>query len=48
MRILFTSVFECTVKKSHKQQKADFDVAVRALAADVTIAEFPDGIEIYG
>lgn len=32
MRILVTPTFERAVKKLHKQQKADLDAAVRAIA----------------
>ena len=39
MRILVTPTFERAVKKLHKQQKADLDTAVRAVAADVEIGE---------
>ncbi len=39
MRILVTPTLERAVKKLHKQQKADLDTAVRAVAADVEIGE---------
>jgi hypothetical protein len=39
MRILVTPTFERTVKKLHGQQKADLDVAVKAVACDVSIGE---------
>ena len=51
MRILVTPTFERAVKKLHKQQKADLDTAVRALAADVEIGEAKvgelAGIRVY-
>lgn len=51
MRILVTPTFERAVKKLHKQQKADLDTAVRAVAADVEIGEAKvgdlAGIRVY-
>ena len=51
MRILVTPTFERAVKKLHKQQKADLDAAVRAVAADVEIGETKvgdlAGIRVY-
>lgn len=51
MRILVTPTFERTVKKLHKQQKADLDAAVRAVAADVELGEAKvgdlAGIRVY-
>lgn len=51
MRILVTPTFERTVKKLHKQQKADLDTAVRAVVADVEIGEAKvgdlAGIRVY-
>ena len=39
MRILVTPTFERSAKKLHKQQKADLDLAIRAIAADPAIGE---------
>jgi len=39
MRILVTPTFERSVKKLHQQQKADLDLAVRAIASDPGIGE---------
>lgn len=39
MRILVTPTFERAVKKLHRQQKADLDAAVRAVATDAEIGE---------
>ena len=39
MRILVTPTFERSVKKLHQQQKADLDLAVRAIASDPVIGE---------
>ena len=39
MRLLVTPTFERTVKKLHRQQKADLDEAVRAVANDTEIGE---------
>lgn len=51
MRILVTPTFVRAVKKLHKQQKADLDAAVRAIAADVEIGESKvgdlAGIRVY-
>lgn len=51
MRILVTPTLERAVKKLHKQQKADLDTAVRAVAADVEIGEAKvgelAGIRVY-
>lgn len=51
MRILVTPAFERAVKKLHKQQKADLDAAVRAVAADVELGEAKvgdlAGIRVY-
>lgn len=51
MRILVTPTFERAVKKLHKQQKANLDAAVRAVAADVEIGEAKvgdlAGIRVY-
>lgn len=51
MRILVTPAFERAVKKLHKQQKADLDSAVCAVAADAEIGEAKvgdlAGIRVY-
>jgi mRNA interferase RelE/StbE len=51
MHILVTPLFERTVKKLHPQQKADLDMAVRAVASDTTIGEIKvgdlAGIRVY-
>ena len=39
MRILVTPTFERAVKKLHRQQKADLDAAVQAIASDTEIGE---------
>ena len=39
MRILVTPTFERSVKKLHRQQKADLDEAVRMVAAKVEAGE---------
>ncbi|MDP3636124.1 MAG: type II toxin-antitoxin system RelE/ParE family toxin, partial [Azonexus sp.] len=39
MRILVTPTFERSVKKLQRQQKADLDSAVRAIASDPVIGE---------
>jgi mRNA interferase RelE/StbE len=39
MRILVTPTFERTVKKFHRQQKADLDLAVRVIVSDIEIGE---------
>ena len=39
MRILVIPTFERSVKKLHQQQKADLDLAVRAIASDPGIGE---------
>lgn len=39
MRILITPTFERAVKKLHRQQKADLDAAVQAIASDTEIGE---------
>lgn len=43
MPILVTPLFERTVKKLHPQQKADLDMAVRAVASNTTIGEIKAG-----
>ncbi len=51
MHILVTPLFERTVKKLHRQQKADLDIAVRAVASDTAIGEIKvgdlAGIRVY-
>lgn len=51
MRILVTPTFERAAKKLHRQQKADLDAAVHAVAADVEIGEAKvgdlAGIRVY-
>ncbi|AVR87711.1 type II toxin-antitoxin system RelE/ParE family toxin [Thauera aromatica] len=51
MRILVTPTFERALKKLHRQQKADLDAAVRAVAADAGIGEAKvgdlAGIRVY-
>lgn len=51
MRILVTPTFERAAKKLHRQQKADLDVAVRAVAGDIEIGEAKvgdlAGIRVY-
>lgn len=51
MRVLVTPTFERAVKKLHRQQKADLDAAVRAVATDVAIGEAKvgdlAGIRVY-
>ncbi|MFA7271061.1 MAG: type II toxin-antitoxin system RelE/ParE family toxin, partial [Sterolibacterium sp.] len=39
MRILVTPTFERVAKKLHRQQKADLDEAVKAVAGDIEIGE---------
>lgn len=39
MRILVTPTFERDVKRLHRQQKADLDAAVQAVAKDAEIGE---------
>jgi len=51
MRILVTPTFDRTAKKLHRQQKADLDDAVRAVACDTTVGEAKvgdlAGIQVY-
>lgn len=51
MRILFTPTSERAVKKLHKQQKADLDMAVHAVVTDAEIGEAKvgdlAGIRVY-
>lgn len=51
MRILVTPTFERAAKKLHRQQKADLDTAVRAIAGDPEMGEAKvgdlAGIRIY-
>lgn len=51
MRILVTPTFERAARKLHRQQKADLDAAVRAVAGDTEIGEAKvgdlAGIRIY-
>lgn len=51
MRILVTPTFERALKKLHRQQKADLDAAVRAIATDTEIGEAKvgdlAGIRVY-
>lgn len=51
MRLLVTPTFERTVKKLHRQQKADLDEAVRAVAGNTDIGEAKvgdlAGIQVY-
>lgn len=43
MRILVTPTFERTVKKLHRQQKANLDEAVRVVASEPEIGEIKVG-----
>jgi mRNA interferase RelE/StbE len=51
MRLLVTPTFDRTVKKLHRQQKADLDEAVRAVANNIEIGEAKvgdlAGIQVY-
>jgi len=51
MRLLVTPTFDRTTKKLHRQQKADLDDAVRAVACDTTVGEAKvgdlAGIQVY-
>lgn len=51
MRLLVTPTFERTVKKLHRQQKADLDEAVRAVASQPEIGEAKvgdlAGVQVY-
>lgn len=51
MRLLVTPTFDRTVKKLHRQQKADLDIAVRTIASDPDIgkAKVGDlvGVQVY-
>lgn len=51
MRLLVTPTFERTVKKLHRQQKADLDEAVRAVASQPVIGEAKvgdlAGVQVY-
>lgn len=51
MKILVTPTFERSAKKLHKQQKADLDLAIRAIAADPALGESKvgdfAGISVY-
>lgn len=51
MRLLVTHTFERTVKKLHRQQKADLDDAVRAVAGQPEIGEAKvgdlAGVQVY-
>jgi len=51
MRLLVTPTFERTVKRLHRQQKADLDEAIRAVANNTEIGEAKvgdlAGIQVY-
>ncbi len=51
MRLLVTPTFERTVKKLHRQQKAELDLAVKAIAGDTKVGEAKVGdlvgIQVY-
>ncbi|MEY4685787.1 MAG: hypothetical protein RLZ25_2246 [Pseudomonadota bacterium] len=51
MRLLVTPTFERTVKKLHRQQKAELDEAVRAIASAPEIGEAKvgdlSGVQVY-
>ncbi len=51
MRILVTPIFERTVKRLHRQQKAALDEAVRAIASQPEVGEAKlgdlAGVQVY-